>query len=124
MAVYGLQTRNDVALLIARGTSVDQAARDTGVSARTIRRWREEPDFENEIQTARRAILAEAVAALGAAVRDAVTALHQALKDPSPGIRVRAASVLLSSLPAISEHAELNERLAALEAAAEDRRAA
>ncbi|MFJ4672999.1 helix-turn-helix domain-containing protein [Kitasatospora purpeofusca] len=124
MSVYGLQTRTDVALLIARGTSVDQASKETGVSGRTIRRWREEPDFENEIQAARRAILTEAVAALGAAARDAVTTLHAALKDPSPGIRVRAASVLLSSLPAISEHAELNERLAALEAAAEDRRAA
>lgn len=116
MAVSDLDAKTRAAVLLARGTTTDVAGEAVGVSGRTIRRWREDPDFEADVQAARRALLAEAVAALGAAARDAVSTLHAALKDESPNVRVRAASVLLSALPSITEHADLEQRIAALEA--------
>ncbi|MFE9391188.1 helix-turn-helix domain-containing protein [Streptomyces sp. NPDC006784] len=117
MSVTDLGAKTQAALLLARGATTDKAGEAVGVSGRTVRRWREDPDFEAEVQQARRAVLNEAVAALGAAARDAVATLHAALDEDNASVRVRAASVLLSSLPAFAEHADFADRLAALEAA-------
>ncbi|MFJ4623068.1 hypothetical protein [Streptomyces sp. NPDC088812] len=119
MAVSDLDAKTGVALLLAQGHTTDKAGEAAGVSGRTVRRWREDPVFEAQIQDARRAILSEAVAALGAAARDAVDTLRAALTEDSPSIRVRAALGIISALPGLSEHAELNDRLARLEAALE-----
>ncbi|WP_181810903.1 hypothetical protein, partial [Streptomyces ipomoeae] len=43
--------------------------------------------------------------------------LRAALSEDSPSIRVRAAMGIISALPGLAEHAELNERLTKLEAA-------
>lgn len=117
MAVTDLDAKTRVALALAQGVSSDKAGEAAGVSGRTVRRWREDPAFEAQVQEARRAILSEAVAALGAAARDAVDTLRAALSEDSPSIRVRAAVAIISALPGLAEHAELNERLTKLEAA-------
>ncbi|MFE5872127.1 helix-turn-helix domain-containing protein [Streptomyces roseifaciens] len=124
MTVHDLDQRSRAVLCLARGMTTDKTGEQVGASGRTIRRWREDPAFEADVRAARRALLNEAVAALGAAARDAVDALHDALADPSAGIRVRAASVLLGALPSISEHADLEQRITDLEAAVELRGAA
>lgn len=115
-----LPQKPQAVLLLARGYSGDRVGRELGVNGRTVRRWREDPVFEAEVGEARRAILTEAVAALGAAARDAVEALHAALREDNPSIRVRAAAALLAALPAITAHVAFEERLAALEAAVRD----
>lgn len=120
MSVSDLDQKAKAAVLLARGVTTDKVGEAIGVSGRTIRRWREEPTFEADVRTARATLLGEAVNALGAAARDAIACLHAALTDDSPNIRIRAASVLLSALPSISEHVELDERITALEAAVQD----
>lgn len=122
MSVSDLDARAKAVVLLARGTSTDKVGEQVGVSGRTIRRWAEAPDFRTEVDAARRALLSEARAALGAAARDAVVALHEALADDSAAVRVRAASVLLGALPAFAEHVDLEERLTALEAAITEQR--
>lgn len=117
-----LDAKNKAVILLARGMNSDKVGEQVGVSGRTIRRWAEGPELRAEVETARRALLTEAVAALGAAARDAVTALHEALADDSAAVRVRAASVLLGALPAFAEHVDLEERLTALEAAVTEQR--
>jgi len=112
-----LLARSQAAPLLARGMSTDAVGEAVGVTGRTVRRWMEEPAFAADVHGARRLILAEAVAALTYAVRKAVETLHEALDDDSAMIRVRAASELIRSLPALSEHADLEARIAALEAA-------
>ncbi|MFD9099312.1 hypothetical protein [Streptomyces collinus] len=124
MSVSDLDAKSRAALLLAQGVGSDKAGETVGVSGRTIRRWREDPAFEGQVQDARRAILAEAVAALGAAARAAVETLHAALTEDSPAIRVRAAATILSALPGLAEHADLNDRIARLEAAATEAGAA
>ena len=115
MANHDLTAKAAAVALLARGLSTDAAGAQAGVSGRTVRRWREDPAFEAEVQAARRAVLDEAVAALTSAVRDAVSTLHEALTDDSPGIRVRAASELIRALPALADHAVLTARIEALE---------
>lgn len=115
MSVTDLDRKAQAALLLARGTTTDKTGEAVGVSGRTIRRWLEDPGFQADVETARQALLGEAVRALAGAARDAVTALQGALTDDSPGIRVRAASVLLNALPGLTEHYALEQRIAALE---------
>ncbi len=117
MTIHDLDSKSTAALLLAQGHTAEQVSKAVNVSARTIRRWRTDTTFEADVQTARRAILNEAVAALGAAAREAIDTLRTALGDDSANIRVRAAGLILSALPSIAEHVELNERLTALEAA-------
>lgn len=125
MAVIDLDQKTQAVLLLARGTTTDKTGETVGVSGRTVRRWLEDPSFQADVEVARQALLQEAVRALAGAARDAVTALHGALTDASPGIRVRAASVLLGALPALTEHFDLERRIAAIEQAlAEGREAA
>lgn len=118
MSVHDIAGKTRAQELIARGMTTDQVGREIGVSGRTVRRWREDPDFNTAVLACRRAIVQEAAAAIGSAAKDAVTTLHKALEDDSPAIRIQAARTILTSLPALLEHAELEERLAALEAAA------
>ncbi|WP_405580706.1 helix-turn-helix domain-containing protein [Streptomyces sp. NBC_01092] len=122
MTVSDLDAKSQAIILLARGASTDKTGETLGVSGRTIRRWREDPDFEQDVLTARRELLAEARAALAGAARDAITTLHAALQDENPANRIRAASILVNTLPAISEQLELEDRLAQLEAALGDAR--
>ena len=124
MSVADLDRKSQAALLLARGTTTDKTGEAIGVSGRTVRRWLEDPAFQADVETARQALLGEAVRALAGAARDAVTALHSALADQSAGIRVRAASVLLSALPSLTEHFDLERRIAAIEEALNDAREA
>lgn len=118
MTTVDLSARETAIALLATGMSSNDVGTTIGVSGRTVRRWRlEDPEFRDKVETARREILQEAVAALTSAVRKAVTTLEEALADPSATIRVKAGGDLLRSLPALSEHAAFEARLAALEAA-------
>lgn len=119
MSVSALDAKVQAAGLLARGVSTDKVGEALGIDGRTVRRWRsDDPEFRADIQAARQAILSETATALGAAARDAVNVLCAALADDNPSIRVRAALGLLSALPVVSEHIELAERIAQIEAAA------
>jgi hypothetical protein len=125
MSVVDLDQKARAAVLLARGMSTDKVGAEVGTSGRTVRRWRENPHFEADVREARREILGEITDAIAAAARDAVDALHEAVKDKqNPVTRVRAAQALLGALPAVREHLELAEKVAAIEAAAKEAGAA
>jgi hypothetical protein len=121
MTEIALSPKNAAVPLLARGASTDAVGEQLGVNGRTVRRWREDPEFEAEIEAARKALLSESVACLTAAVRKAAEVATELLDDPSPAIRVRAVSEVFRALPILSEHAALEARIAALEARLEEK---
>lgn len=120
MTIPDLDAKALAVVHLARGVTTDKTGEAVGVSGRTVRRWKEDPEFEAEIEAARRALLNESIAVLTAAVRKAAEVAMELLDDPSPGIRVRAVSEVFRALPVLSEHADLSARLAALEARLDD----
>lgn len=116
MADIGRTDKAAAAALLARGWATDAVGKEIGVPGRTVRHWREDPGFRADIETARRALLEEAVAVLTTAVRKAADVTLVLLDDPSPAIRVRAVSEVFRALPLLAEHADLSARLEALEA--------
>lgn len=107
---------------LARGATYDQAATESGISARTLRRWlAEDPAFVAEVAEVRTTLLDSAVGSITAAAGEAVETLRGALTDPDGRNRVQAARVLLDALLPLRESLELEQRLSALEAAEQDK---
>ncbi|MFD6911767.1 helix-turn-helix domain-containing protein [Streptomyces goshikiensis] len=111
--------KDRAAVLLARGLNAEQVARQVDVTGRTVRRWLEDPVYAEKVQEIRRTALGETLRALETISRNAVSVLGQILVNDSasPMIRVRAALGVLTLLPRIAEHVELEERVALLEAA-------
>lgn len=118
-----LDKKTEAALLLARGKSTDAAGATVGVDGSTVRRWRQDPDFKTEVTRLRGELLSQTVGSLVDAATDAVSTLREALGAESPAIRVRAAVAILSAMISTREAADVEERLAALEAAAAEREA-
>ncbi|WP_435272199.1 hypothetical protein [Streptomyces parvulus] len=116
------QNRPAAILALARGATSEDAAREAGVSGRTVRRWAEDPDFQAQVRDARTEMLQYAVGQLAAGAIEAVTTLREALKDSDGRNRVQAAKTLLDATLALRESLDLEERIAAIEAADRERR--
>lgn len=107
-----------VLLALARGCSATEAAAAGGVSDRTVRRWLENPGFRAEVNRQRAEMLGQTAGALVDAATEAVATLRGALGAEAESVRVRAAVAILNALVTVRETVELEERVAALEAAA------
>ncbi|MEU7183075.1 MULTISPECIES: helix-turn-helix domain-containing protein [Streptomyces] len=116
------QSRPAAVVALARGATSEEAARESGVSGRTVRRWMEDPDFSIEVRDTRTEILSSAVGQLAAGAAEAVTALRAALVDDDGRNRVQAARTLLDAVLSLRESLDLEQRLAALEADEDGRR--
>ena len=95
------------------------AAKQSGVSERTLRRWLATPAFRGHYEAAGRARMYDAMTLLRAAVTDAVATLRDALSAPQPADRIRAAALLLEHGVNV-EVDELAARVAALETARDE----
>ena len=97
---------------LAAGRSTAVLASETGLSERTIRRRRRDPEV-----LAARAVLADRVIdQLAASATKAVTTLDRLLDCQNPSVAVAAARTILQGLMAMREHDELVARVEALEA--------
>jgi phage terminase small subunit len=99
---------------------VATAATSAGVSRDTIYRWMKDPVFAAAVRQAEAEALDEVSRVLIRLARSAVVTLAAAMADREGpmGPRVRAADITLNRLLQIRELATMEERLAALEAAA------
>lgn len=107
-------------LALARGQTTTEAADAGGISPRTLRRWQDDPAFRREVARLRAGLLDHTVGALVDAALDAVATLHRALDAEDESVRVRAARAILAALIQVRESADLEARIGALEAAAEE----
>jgi hypothetical protein len=113
----GKQSRKREAAIInlLSAGSIEEAARRTGVSDKTLRLWLQEPAFARDYRAARRRILEHAVGLMQKASTSAVLALLRNLSCGKPACEIQAANSLLEKSLQALETYELESRIAALE---------
>jgi hypothetical protein len=120
MTVQQGQSRRREAAIAALlcSPTIAHAAQSAGVSESTLSRWLRTETFRHAYQLAQREALSQAIAALAAAAGMAVTVLRAAMLDSSASAaaRVTAARAVLEFGFRGAEIADLQERLAAIEA--------
>ena len=102
-------------LTLACGASVDSAARECGVSPRTVYRRLELPAFRRQVTEARSELLARAVGTLADASTAAASKLKDLLEAESETVRLGACRAILELGTKLRESEELAGRIAALE---------
>ena len=104
-----------LALALARGLSVRDAAKAAGLSERTAYRRAADSDFRQQVSRARADLVAEAVGILADQSTAAARTLADLLSSPSDTVRLRAAVALLDSAMKGVEVSDTAERIAWLE---------
>lgn len=103
-------------LALACGASVEAAARQCGISQRTVYRRLADESFRRELAALRADMVQRTAGALTAAATEAVRTLLELLKAPTPAAaRLGAARAVLEVGVKLRELAELETRLAVLE---------
>lgn len=104
---------------------VTAACKAAGVSRTTAYRWMGQPAFTAALRVADREVLTATSRRLARLGVKAVEVLEETLDDPEApaAVRVRAADAVLTKLLQIRDAVDLDERLTALEAAAQEQEA-
>ncbi len=102
--------------LLARGVSQVDAARQTGISDRTVRRRLADPEFRRQVEKFRGTMVESAAGKLASLLDEAADTLQALMKPDVPaGIRLSAARAALEHCCRIRETVELERRVAELE---------
>jgi hypothetical protein len=113
--------KNEDALLLALacGATVEAAARQCQLSDRTVYRRLKDPEFRSRLQAVRSDMVQRAAGMLTAAAGEAVRTLLALQKESAPpAVRLGAARAVLEIGIRVRELADLEARIAALEAQA------
>jgi hypothetical protein len=108
--------REAVALALASGRTVRDAAHETGVGERTVHTWLTDESFCALVTATRADLFTLAVGKLADLAGLAADALKGLLTSQSESIRLQAARAVLEYGPRFRESVEFDERLRALEA--------
>ena len=116
----GRKWEEAIAALLSQ-PNVDQAARISGLGARTLWRWLQMPEFQAAYRQARREAFSQSIARLQQASSAAVSTLLKVMVDPTTpaSSRVRAADCVLGHAAKAIEIEDLEVRVTQLEQAAE-----
>jgi hypothetical protein len=107
--------------LLARGESQANAARQTGLSDRTIRRRLDDPAFRQQVDEFRAQMLESASGRLADLLDQALDTLADLMTHSGPpAVRLQAAKCVFESALKYREAASLEQRLLALELAHEE----
>jgi AcrR family transcriptional regulator len=117
MARRGRRNADDQLLMaLACGATVDNAARQAGISPATVYRRLADAAFRQRLQTLRGDMVSRTSGTLTAAAGEAVRTLLELLKNPtSSSVRLGAAKAVLEIGMKLREVAELEARLTVLE---------
>jgi hypothetical protein len=101
---------------IAKGESVRKWAKDNEVPERTAYRWASDPQVQARVQKCRRRALDRAIGHMSDRVnwasRSITSLAEHAVSEP---VRLAALRTIISNMMAVSEFAELQDRLTQLE---------
>jgi len=104
-----------LALAIASGASVRDAAQGAGVSERTAHRRLADPDFVRLVSLFRREMTTQALGMLTAASTEAATTVRSLLASNNETVRLGAVRTILDARTKLAEHTEIVERIERLE---------
>lgn len=115
----GLPARQEqVALHLASGRTIVEAARRTKTGVSTVKHWlAEQPAFRERIARLRAELTGQALGRLTDAMSSAADCLRQLLRAKQEAVRLGAARAIIELGAKLREQVELEERLAALESA-------
>jgi len=108
--------RQALALALAEGASVKDAAAACGVGTRTAYRWcAEDPDFRRLVEALRQELFAQACGRLCKSAALAADTLGKLLGARNQKVRLAAAKAVLQAAPKLREATDLSRRLDELE---------
>lgn len=112
-----LRKKADTSLLVilACGATVEQAAKQVGLSERTVYRRLAEPEFQRELAETRADMLKRTSGTLTASGSEAVRTLVTLLSTKESNVRLGAARAILEIGIKVREAADLEQRLCELE---------
>ncbi|MGA2184077.1 MAG: hypothetical protein ABSH47_13715 [Bryobacteraceae bacterium] len=118
---FGRKKEEAIAALLTQ-RNVEEAARAAGLGTRTLLRWLKLPEFQTAYREARRAAFGQAGARLQQGTSAAATTLLKTMIDPGtpPSVRVRAAEAIFNHAAKAIEIENIEARVTALEAVAEN----
>ena len=122
MSDLNTKQRAAIAALL-EGQTQATAATAAGVGRQTVSRWLNEPAFSTALRAGSDGAIRAASARLAALTEHAIGAIAATMEQPAQpgaGVKLRAADALLTQALKIREHADVLERLAALEARIND----
>ena len=102
-----------LAALITSATA-KAAAKAAGVDVKTLRKWMTQPAFRRRHRAARNAVVDDAVLVMQKCAVEAATVLRACLKAASPGVRCRAAQLILGTAIEVQGLLDMAEDLDAL----------
>ena len=104
--------------VVALSPSIAQAARDTGVSERTLRRWLDDPAFREQLSQLHQESYDLARRQLQALVPHLISVLAaEAIENPDPVVRIRAAHYAMNYAVKFCEIDKLTDDVRDLRAA-------
>lgn len=104
-----------LALQVAAGKTLAEAAQTAGVSESTVDRRQRDPEFRKRVAELRAEVVASATARLSSGLTKAADVLTALLESENAGIRLRAAKSVYELVMRGREHAELAEQVAELQ---------
>lgn len=104
-----------VSLALARGATLEKAAREGGVSTKTVRRRLADPEYQARVSQQRSEFTARAIGLLAHATTQAVEAMVGLLEAKSEMARLGAAKAILEYAISLSENQDTTRRIATLE---------
>ena len=103
--------------VVASAPSLAQAARISGFSERTLRRWLDDDNFRGELSRLRQESAELARLELQGLMLRSVSILSQAMDDPDKAVRLRAARSAMSFAVRVSETEKLRKDIQDLKGA-------
>jgi transposase-like protein len=107
--------RDTLALALAQGRTVKDAAAEAGVSERTAYTWKSADDFRKRVEGLRAELFEAAVGKLAANSAGAADALGSLIASRNESIKLGAARIILETGARLREALELRRRLDELE---------
>jgi hypothetical protein len=115
MAGNGRRNADVLALALAAGDSVSEAAQKAGMAERTAYRRLDDPAFRQRIQTLRGEMIGQALGRMADSMTEAADVLRGLLRADAETIRLGAARSLLDLGVKLRDSIELGARIAELE---------